>query len=138
MNTVVESLVEAHEYPAEELVDTDQLIRRAALERRNYERRSVAVHARVTVPGIAVLPAHTVDMSRSGASITLPFELAPGQVCLIDLELQACGDSRAFHIAAEVRYCVTMAAGRFRAGVRFGEIDAATSAFIASILKVPV
>lgn len=138
MNTVVESLVEAHEYFADELVDADQLIRRATLERRNYDRTSVAIHARVTVPGMSVLPGHTVDMSRSGASITLPFELAQGQVCLIDLQLDVCGDSRTFHIPAEVRYCVTMAPGRFRAGVRFGEIDAATSAFIASIVKVPV
>jgi hypothetical protein len=138
MSTVAESLVEAHEYYAEELVDAEQLIRRATLERRNYERKSVAIHARVTVPGMSVLPGHTVDMSRSGASITLPFELAQGQICLIDLELDVCGEHRAFHIPAEVRYCVTMAAGRFRAGVRFGEIDAATSAFIASILRVPV
>ncbi len=138
MNTVAESLVEAHEYYAEELIDAEQLIRRAALERRNHERRSVALHARVTAPGIAVLPAHTVDLSRSGASITLPFELAAGQLCLIDLELEVCGESRAFHIAAEVCYCVIMGEGRFRAGVRFGEIDAATAAFIASILKVPV
>jgi hypothetical protein len=138
MSTVAESLVEAHEYYAEELVHADQLVRRASLERRNYDRKSVAIHARVTVPGKSVLPGHTVDMSRAGASITLPFELAQGQLCQIDLELQVCGESRAFHIPGEVRYCVSMAAGQFRAGVRFVETDAATSAFIASILKVPV
>lgn len=138
MNTAAESLVEAHEYYAEELVQFDQVVRRASLERRKYEREFVAIHARVTVPGMSVLAGHTVDMSRAGASITLPFELAQGQVCLIDLELEVCGDSRTFHIPAEVRYCVIMAAGRFRAGVRFGEINAETSAFIASILKIPV
>jgi len=31
-----------------------------------------------------------------------------------------------------------MGNGRFRAGVRFGDTDAATSAFIAAILKTPV
>jgi hypothetical protein len=127
-----ESLVEVHEY------DGDELIRRATLERRNYERKSVAIHAKVTVPGMSVLPGHMIDMSRVGASITMPFELAPGQKCLIDLELEACGEISAFHIAAEVRYCVPMSTGRFRAGVRFGETDTATSAFIASILKTPV
>jgi hypothetical protein len=77
-------------------------------------------------------------MSRAGASITVPFELAQGQQCLIDLELEACGDVRDFHIQAEVRYCVPMSDGRFRAGLRFGETDAATSALIAAILKTPV
>jgi c-di-GMP-binding flagellar brake protein YcgR len=127
-----ENLVESHEYGG------DELVRRATLERRNYERKSVAIHAKVTVPGMSILPGHMVDMSRVGASITLPFELAHGQQCLIDLELQACGETSAFHIPAEVRYCVALGTGRFRAGVRFGEIDAATSAFIASILKAPV
>ena len=133
MSTIAtESLIEAHEYCGEDLV------RRATLERRNYERKSVAIRAKVTVPGMSILPGHTVDMSRAGASLTMPFELAHGQQCLIDLELQACGDISAFHIPAEVRYCVALGTGRFRAGVRFGEIDAATSAFIASILKAPV
>jgi hypothetical protein len=132
MSTVAAELVEAHEYYG------DELVRRATLERRNYERKSVAIHAKVTVMGMSVLPGHTVDMSRAGASITVPFELAHGQACLIDLELEACGQTSTFHIPGEVRYCVPMGNGRFRAGVRFGETDAATSAFIAAILKTPV
>jgi hypothetical protein len=127
-----DALIESHEYYG------DELVRRAALERRSSERKSVAMHARVPVPGMSVLPGHTVDMSRAGASITVPFELAHGQQCLIDLELEACGERRAFHIQAEVRYCVLMNDGRFRAGLRFGETDAATSALIAAILKTPV
>jgi c-di-GMP-binding flagellar brake protein YcgR len=130
--SAAESLVEAHEYYG------DELIRRATLERRNYERTSVVIHAQVTVPGMSVLPGHTVDMSRAGASITVPFELANGQACVIDMQLQACGETSVFHIPAEVRYCVEVGRGRFRAGVRFGEVDAATSAFIAAILKTPV
>lgn len=132
MSTIAADMVEAHEYCA------DELVRRATLERRNYERKSVAIHAKVTVPGMPVLPGHTVDMSRAGASITMPFELAHGQQCMIDLQLEACGESREFHIQAEVRYCVPMSDGRFRAGVRFGETDAATAALIAAILKAPV
>jgi hypothetical protein len=130
--TSADKLIESHDYCGEELV------RRATLERRNYERKSVAIRANVTVPGISWLPAHTVDMSRAGASITVPFELAPGQQCLIDLELQACGETSDFHIQTEVRYCVPVSDGRFRAGLRFGETDAATSALIAAILKTPV
>ena len=133
MNTAAaESLVEAHEYLGDELPEP------VRVERRSYERKSVGIRAKVTVPGMSVLPGHTVDLSRAGASITVPFELAQGQQCLIDLELQACGVISAFHIPAEVRYCVQMGKARFRAGVRFGETDPATSAFIAAILKTPV
>jgi hypothetical protein len=130
--TAAEPLVESHEYYG------DELVRRATLERRNNERRSVVLHAQVTIPGMSVLPGHTIDMSRAGASITVPFELANGQPCVIDLRLQACGQTSAFRIPAEVRYCVEVGKGRFRAGVRFGEMDAATSAFIAAILRTPV
>jgi hypothetical protein len=133
MNTAAaESLVEAHEYLGDELPEP------VTVERRSYERKSVGIRAKITVPGMSVLPGHTVDLSRAGASITVPFELAQGQQCLIDLELQACGVISAFHIPAEVRYCVQMGKARFRAGVRFGETDPATSAFIAAILKTPV
>jgi hypothetical protein len=63
MSTVAaDSLIESHEYCGEELV------RRATLERRNYERKSVAIHAKVTVPGMSVLPGHMVDMSRADAA----------------------------------------------------------------------
>jgi hypothetical protein len=130
--TAADSLIESHEY------DCEELVRRATLERRNYERKSVAIRANVTVPGMSVLPGHIVDMSRVGASITVPFDLAHGQQCLIDLELEACGDISDFHIQAEVRYCVPMSDGQFRVGLRFGETDAPTSSLIAAILKTPV
>jgi hypothetical protein len=130
--TAADSLIESHEYDGEELV------RRATLERRNYERKSVAIRANISVSGMSVLPGHVLDMSRVGASITVPFDLAHGQQCLIDLQLEACGEISEFHIQAEVRYCVPIGDGEFRAGLRFGETDAATSALIAAILKTPV
>ena len=89
----------------------------------------------MTIYGKSVLPGHTVDLSQSGASFTVPFELDQGQQCLIDLELEACGETAVFHIPAEVRYCVQMGRSRWRAGMRFGETDPATSALIEAILK---
>jgi hypothetical protein len=127
-----EELYEAHEYHA------DDLFAPAVQERRRVERKSISVHATVTVPGSSVLPGHTVDLSCAGASITVPFELAQGQECLIDLELHACGTTGAFHIPAEVRYCVPMSRSRFRIGMRFGHMDAATAGFIEAILNAPV
>jgi hypothetical protein len=127
-----EFLYEAHEYLA------DDLFVPASHERRSAERKSIAIRATVTVPGKSVLPGHTVDLSRAGASITVPFDLAQEQECLIDLELHACGTTGAFHIPAEVRYCVPMSRGRFRIGMRFGRMDTATTAFIETILNAPV
>jgi c-di-GMP-binding flagellar brake protein YcgR len=125
-----ECAVEAHEFHAAELAAWS-----SKEDRRSHERKSIAIRAKVTVFGKSVLPGHTVDLSLGGAGITVPFELEQGQRCLIDLELQACGETAAFHIPAEVRYCVQMGRTRYRAGLRFGETDAATSGFIASLLQ---
>ncbi|HEY2145068.1 MAG TPA: PilZ domain-containing protein [Steroidobacteraceae bacterium] len=126
---VTETAVEAHEFQAAELTAWPRE------ERRGHDRKSVAIRAKVTVYGKSVLPGHTVDLSQAGASFTVPFELEQGQECLIDLELEACGETTVFHIPAEVRYCVQMGRSRYRAGMRFGETDTATSALIESILQ---
>ena len=133
MSKVAESLVEAHEFHADDLAASQRNPR--IDERRDSQRKSIAIRANITVPGKSVLPGHTVDLSRSGASITVPFELTQGQKCLIDLELQACGDTSSFHIPAEVRYCVQMGKARFRAGIQFGETDAATTALLTAVLR---
>ena len=127
MSKVAENLVEAHEFQADELGDA------TGPDRRVDSRKMIRVRATITVPGQSVLLGHTVDLSRKGASITLPFELAPGQDCQIELELQACGVTGVFQIPAQVRYCVRFGGNQFRAGLRFGETDAATTALIASI-----
>ena len=129
MGKVDESLVDAHEFQADQLGDA------AAPDRRVDSRMMIRVRAKITVPGQSALLGHTVDLSRKGASITMPFELAPGQDCQIDLELQACGVTGVFQIPAQVRYCVRLGGNQFRAGVQFGETDAATSALLASILQ---
>jgi hypothetical protein len=130
--TAVEMPVEAYEFHADDLVAIP------VVERRDDPRRSLGIRATVTVYGKSVLPGHTIDLSQAGASITVPYELAQGQQCLIDLELEACGVTSAFHIPAEVRYCVQLAETRFRAGMRFGDMDAATSALIAAVLSAPL
>jgi PilZ domain len=126
---VAETAVESHEFHAAELMALPKD------ERRSHERKSVVIRAKVTVYGKSVLPGHTVDLSQAGASFTVPFELAQGQKCLIDLELEACGEAAVFHIPAEVRYCVQMGRSRWRAGMRFGETDPPTSALIEAILN---
>lgn len=138
MTQIAGSLVEAHEFDASDLVQSpapSPRQRNSFAERRAAERRSIEVRATVTIPEeSALLEGHTVDLSLGGASITMPFELPRGRACLIDLEFEACGSCSTFSIPAEVRYCVRMDDGEFRAGVRFGQIDEATAAFLAAVL----
>lgn len=107
----------------------------SGIERRIDDRKMISIRATVTVPGEGVLQGHTVDLSQGGAAITIPFELAPGRECLIDLELEACGMASAFHIPAQVCYCVPLDGVRFRAGVQFGQTNDTTTALIAAVLK---
>jgi hypothetical protein len=122
-------IVDVHEFIAADLREP------LGMERRIDDRKVISIRATVTVPGEGVLQGHTVDLSRGGAAITMPFELAPGRDCLIDLELEACGLISAFHIPAQVCYCVSLDGVRFRAGVQFGHTDDTTTALIAAVLK---
>jgi len=137
MNTLAAGNPQSHDFHADELPGHADELGGLRADRRGHERTSLAIRASVTVLGKSVLPATTIDLSNAGASITLPYELAPGQSCLIELELQACGVTGAFRIPAEVRYCVQLGQSRFRAGMRFGEMDAATAALIAAVLQPP-
>jgi hypothetical protein len=125
--------IESHEFSTADLADSARIP--IVVERRRELRRSIALRARVTVMGLSVLPGHLVDLSRQGASLTLPFPLSNGQACAIDLELEACGITGDYHIAAKVRYCVPAINARYRIGVRFEELDEATAALITSLLN---
>ena len=135
MNLIGGDVLEADELQASDLAPFTGLRKVSnPEERRTSVRRSIEVRATVTVPDqAALLEGHTVDLSVGGASITLPFEVAPGQACLIELEFAAFGASDALRIPAQVRYCVRMEHTGFRAGVCFGRIDDATAAFIAAV-----
>jgi c-di-GMP-binding flagellar brake protein YcgR len=104
-------------------------------DRRTAERKSVTLRAQVIVPEQHILEGYAVDLSSGGVGVTVPFELAAGQECLVDLELAACGSSSAFQIDAIVRYCIPLGADRFRLGMKFSHLDDATAALIAAILK---
>jgi c-di-GMP-binding flagellar brake protein YcgR len=125
-------MTETHEFLTEELPTPARDW--AVPERRIAQRDSLALRANLTIPGRSILPGRTLDISRGGASMIMPFELAAGQLCYIDFELQACGDSSAFHIAAEVRYSVELDKRRFRIGFRFADLDEKTTALIDALL----
>jgi PilZ domain len=130
--STTQDLLQSHEFLTADLAESQRIP--VLDERRESERLSIGIRAKITVPGKSVLPGHTVNLSRGGASITLPFPLATDQQCLIDLELAACGTTGVFHIPADVRYCVQMGIRRFRVGVRFTDLGPATEALIAAAL----
>ncbi|HWJ34740.1 MAG TPA: PilZ domain-containing protein [Steroidobacteraceae bacterium] len=133
MNRHAGNTVETHDFDAGDLVEPP-----AGRERRIDDRKVIGIRSTVTLPEETVLQGHTVDISSGGAAVTVPIELAPGQDCVISLELEACGTMTAFRIPAEVRYCVPLGGNRFRTGVRFGQTDGTTSAFIAAVLRLPI
>jgi hypothetical protein len=63
-NSVAEDLLQSHEYLTADLAESQRLPR--IEERRESERKSVGIRAKITVPGKSVLPAHTVDLSSTG------------------------------------------------------------------------
>jgi hypothetical protein len=136
MSNAVAVIAESHEFLTGDLPRTP--VGWSTPERRTERRDAFGVRAILTIPGRSVLPGRTLDLSRGGASMIVPFELAPGQICNIDFELEACGDCTTFHIGAEVRYCVELGANRFRVGLQFGDMDDKTAALIASVLKSPL
>ena len=105
--SAADSLVEAHEYDGEELV------RRATLERRNYERKSVAIRAKVTVDGnVRAAGAHRryVARRREHHRALRIWRTASNASSIWNWKPAA--TSATFHIQAEVRYCVPMGDGR--------------------------
>jgi len=104
-------------------------------ERRASHRKVFSVQARVTVPGVQVLNAHTIDLSTGGVGVTMPFALEPGQDCVLDLALEACGTTGEFHIGARVCYCVPRGGKLFRTGMQFTKVDEATTALIAAAMR---
>jgi c-di-GMP-binding flagellar brake protein YcgR len=126
-------MAEIHEFLADELPSSQGDW--AVPERRIAQRDSLALRANLTIPGRSILPGRTLDISRAGASMIMPFELSVGQLCYIDFELEACGDTSAFHIAAEARYSVQLDKRRFRVGFRFGDMDEKTTALLSALLK---
>jgi c-di-GMP-binding flagellar brake protein YcgR len=134
MSPFAEQVVQSHEFQTADLAESTRI--RVPNERRRERREGIAVHATVRVPGRDDLRGHTVDLSRGGASVSVPFALALGQQCSIDLELEACGITGSFHIPAEVRYCVEMDVCRHRVGLRFGVMDQQTSGLLDALCKV--
>ena len=66
---------------------------------------------------------HTLDISSSGLSIEVPYELQPGQRCEIELNLSKVGGPKWVQVIGEVKRCIG-GDGYFQAGLQFVDLDA--------------
>ncbi len=92
-------------------------------ERRIKRRTQLHLKADVTLPGDLTIVGHTVDISASGLSIDVPYQLEPGQHCEIELNFSRMGGPAWVQLSGEVRRCVEVDEGRFQAGLQFVDLD---------------
>ena len=109
-------------------------IRVSPAERRDGQRKSLRVQARISVAGEAQLEAHTIDLSHHGISVTADRPLNEGVVCDVELggPARVVADSPA--LQAEVRYCVRLSNGQFRMGMRFISVSIEAAELILAVL----
>jgi len=96
-------------------------------ERRSNTRRSLQLHADITLPGDLTIVGHTMDLSTGGASIQVPYMLEFGQECIIELDLSALGGPSWLQLRAEVRHCRQLSSEQYLAGLQFIDTDPAFS-----------
>ncbi len=105
-----------------------------AKERRRAKRSVLRLRANVTLPGDLTIESHTIDISLTGLSFDVPYELQIAQRCLVEVDLRRFG-GRQFEVVASVRSCRAKPAGKFHAGLEFSEPPAEFSATLAKVLR---
>jgi hypothetical protein len=113
VKTMTQRLHKAH------VVDT-----KALPERRGRQRTRRQLKADVTLPGDLTIVGHTLDISSSGLSIDVPYELETGQRCEIELDLSKVGGPKWVQVMAEVKRCTLNVDDHFQAGLQFVDLDA--------------
>src|SRR5262245_56474358 len=98
-------------------------IRVAPADRRDGQRKSLRVQARIWDEGESQLEAHTIDLSHHGVSVTAPQPLNEGVGCGIELGGSASTLAQPPPLRAEVRYCTQLSDGQFRIGMRFTSVS---------------
>jgi len=93
-------------------------------ERRTKQRARLQIKADVTLPGDLTIVGHTLDISATGLSIDVPYQLEVGQHCEIELNLAKLGGPKWVQVIGEVRRCTSSGDGYFQAGLLFVDLDA--------------
>jgi len=109
-------------------------IRVSPADRRDGQRKSLRVQARIRVDGETQLDAHTIDLFHHGISVTTGRQLNEGVVCDIELGGPARVVAEPPALQAEVRYCVRLSNGQFRIGIRFISVSIEAAELILAAL----
>jgi hypothetical protein len=96
----------------------------AQLDRRTKQRTRLQLKADVTLPGDLTIVGHTLDISSSGLSLDVPYQLEAGQRCEIELNLSKVGGPKLVRVMGEVKRCILSDEGHFQAGLPFVDLDA--------------
>jgi len=111
-------------------------IRVPPAERRDGQRKSLRIQARISIDGEVQLDAHTIDLSHHGISVTTGRQLNEGVVCDVELGGPARVVAQSPALQAEVRYCVPLQNGQFRIGMRFISVSIEAAELILAVLTV--
>jgi len=109
-------------------------IRVSPAERRDAQRKSLRVQARICPDAESELEAHTIDLSHHGVSITAAQPLNEGVQCSVELGTRGLAEPPA--LRAEVVYCVPLSNGQFRIGMRFVAVSVEAAELILAVLGV--
>jgi hypothetical protein len=102
-------------------------------ERRRAKRAMLRVRADVTLPGDLTIESHTMDISTTGLSFDVPYELQVAERCVVEFDLKKMGGRR-FELVAIVRNCRADPQGKFHAGLEFQAPPAELSATLEKVL----
>jgi len=109
-------------------------IRVAPGDRRERQRKSLRVQARICLDDASKVEAHTIDLSHHGVSITSPRPLNEGVGCTIELGGSASALAAPPALQAEVRYCTQLCDSQFRIGMRFTSVSIEAAELILAVL----
>lgn len=103
-------------------------------ERRRHPRTSIRLSATVLLPDDELLYAHTIDVSRGGACLSVPKQLLVDDEVRLGLQFEAVGVKRSMLLIARVCYCLPHG-DTFRAGVQFVQVSDSDAALLEKLLS---
>ena len=99
--------------------------------RRALRRDATVTHGRIRTS------VQTWDIGRDGISVVAARPIAPGTRCLVEFELPVGGSVHAIAVSAKVVYSSYSAAGEFKIGAVFTDLDADVAKTLAQFAAGP-
>lgn len=103
-------------------------------ERRRHPRTSIRLSATVLLPDDELLFAHTIDLSRGGACLSVLKQLLVDDEVRLGLQFGAVGMKQGMLLIARVCYCMPYG-DAFRAGLQFVQVSDSDAALLDKLLS---